>query len=198
MHTTVRFTDRQKSAGRGIVVSCRLVLLAVLLLALPGVMHAQGHGPQIRGMQQGSRGPRSGPPQQQGEQGVGGNSMFPVTPSTASAAHAGLRMGPTGRWWDDKGLAQTVGLSREQKSRMDGIFNANKPAILSAYQVLMREQAKMTESSKQPQTDKSQLFAQIDAVNQARTSLEKATAQMLLEIRAQLDTTQIAKLESLQ
>jgi hypothetical protein len=80
---------------------------------------------------------------------------------------------------------------------MDAIFNANKPAILASYKVFLSEQSKLETINKNPQVDKVQLFAAIDAVSQARASLQKATSQMLLEIRQQMDPDQVEKLEKL-
>jgi hypothetical protein len=80
---------------------------------------------------------------------------------------------------------------------MDATFNANKPAILASYKAFLSEQSKLEKIGKDPQVDQARLFAAIDAVNQARASLQKATSQMLLQIRQQMDPDQIAKLEKL-
>ena len=80
---------------------------------------------------------------------------------------------------------------------MDAIFNANKPAIVDSYKAYMREKAKLDALSKNDSVDKSTVFAAIDSVNQARGNLQKATAQMLLEIRQQMEPQQIEKLEKL-
>jgi Spy/CpxP family protein refolding chaperone len=81
---------------------------------------------------------------------------------------------------------------------MDVIFNANKPAILEAYKTFLSEQSKLNAINKNPQADQASTFAAIDAVNNARASLQKATAQMLLQIRKEMDPGQIAKLEKIQ
>jgi len=81
---------------------------------------------------------------------------------------------------------------------MDAIFNANKPAILASYKTLLSEQSKLDALNKDPNVDKARLFAAIDAVSQARASLQKATSQMLLQIRGEMDPDQISKLEKLQ
>jgi Spy/CpxP family protein refolding chaperone len=109
----------------------------------------------------------------------------------------GLQFGPVGRWWDDKAVVQTIGLRKEQQLKMDAIFSANKPAILDSYKVFLSEQSKLDKLSKDPAADKARIFAAIDAVSQARASLQKATTQMLLQIRQQMDANQIAKLEKL-
>jgi Spy/CpxP family protein refolding chaperone len=116
----------------------------------------------------------------------------------ASAPHNALQFGPVGRWWDDRSVIQSIGLRREQQRRMDAIFDANKPAILDNYKVFLKAQANLTAVNKNPQADKSQVFAAIDEVNQARSSLQKATSAMLLQIRKEMDPDQITKLEQVQ
>lgn len=117
--------------------------------------------------------------------------------NTSRTTNGGLRLGPVGRWWDDRSVTQTIGLRKEQQRAMDAIFNANKPAILANYKALLSEKSKLEAISKDPKVDQTRLFAAIDTVNQARASLQKATSQMLLQIRQQMDPGQIVKLEAL-
>jgi Spy/CpxP family protein refolding chaperone len=109
-----------------------------------------------------------------------------------------VQFGPVGRWWDDKTVVKTVGLSSQQKKQMDAIFDASKPAILAAYRELQKQQTRLETISKDPKADKSQTFAAIDAVNQARAALEKTVAQMYLQIRQQMTPDQVEKVEKLQ
>jgi hypothetical protein len=81
---------------------------------------------------------------------------------------------------------------------MDDVFDANKPAILASYKDFLSQQSKLDKLNKDPHVDKTTLFAAIDAVNEARAALQKTTAQMLLEIRQQMKSDQIDKLEKLQ
>ena len=92
-------------------------------------------------------------------------------------------------------MTSVIGLRRDQQRKMDAIFDASKPAILNSYKTLLSEQAKLDELNKQPQADTTRLFATIDSVNQARASLQKATTEMLLQIRSQMEPDQILKLE---
>ena len=92
-------------------------------------------------------------------------------------------------------MTSAIGLRRDQQRKMDAIFDASKPAILNSYKTLLSEQAKLDELNKQPQADTTRLFATIDSVNQARASLQKATTEMLLQIRSQMEPDQILKLE---
>ena len=113
-----------------------------------------------------------------------------------SGPHNSLQFGPVGRWWDDKRVVQTIGLRREQQKRMDTIFDANKPAIIDSYKAFLKAQSNLAAVNKDPQADKAKVFAAIDAVNEARGSLQKATSSMLLQIRQEMDPDQITKLEN--
>ena len=115
--------------------------------------------------------------------------------SVAAPEHNALQFGPVGRWWDDKSVVQAIGLSKDQQKKMDSIFDASKPAILDSYKTFLKAQANLSAVNKDPQADKAQVFAAIDAVNEARSSLQKATSAMLLQIRQEMDAAQIDKLE---
>jgi hypothetical protein len=173
----------------------RLLQLVLLCTCLTGgIALAQGRGP-------GGPPPGGGAPGGRGPGGPGG----PPAPANnnsgatnGNARNSTAQFGPVGRWWDTKSAAQTVGLSRQQQKKMDVIFNANKPAIVQTYKILLAEQAKLDKLTKDPNVDKSQMFAAIDAVNQAHSALEKATTQMLLQIRQEMDADQLQRLEKLQ
>jgi hypothetical protein len=171
-------------------------LCLVLCLSIKSV--AQGDGDHDRDRGGGSGGP-GGPG---GLVGPGG----PKEPRhsdrgkgrSVTAPHNALQFGPVGRWWDNRQVVQSIGLRREQQKRMDAIFDANKPAILDSYKVFLKAEASLTAVNKDPQANKDQVFAAIDGVNQARSSLQKATSSMLLQIRKEMDTDQIDKLEKIE
>ena len=156
---------------------------------------------------QGQRGggpPPGGPPPggPGGPGGQGGPGGPPPPPGMGNRGPGGpprsnAQFGPVGRWWDDKSVVKSIGLSKDQQKKMDGIFDTNKPAILASYKTFLSQQSKLDALNKDPKVDKAQLFAAIDAVNEARAALQKTTAQMLLEIRQQMDPGQIDKLEKL-
>lgn len=116
----------------------------------------------------------------------------------AIVPHNALQFGPVGRWWDNHTVIQAIGLRREQQKRMDAIFDTNKPAILDSYKVFLSAQANLTACNKDPHADKDRVFAAIDAVNQARSALQKATSAMLLQIRKEMDSDQVDKLEQIE
>jgi Spy/CpxP family protein refolding chaperone len=169
----------------------RGLLCSALIFCASVSLHAQHGGGQHGGA---------------GHQGTGfpGGGGFPSarTPApgtrnagTNSTTRGGLQLGPPGRWWDDKEFSKTVGLRKDQQKKMDQVFNANKSAIVENYKSLQREESKLETLTKEPQPDRARIFSQIDAVNQARSSLEKANAQMLLQIRQQMDSDQINRMD---
>jgi hypothetical protein len=109
-----------------------------------------------------------------------------------------LQFGPVGRWWDNKAVVQQVGLRKDQQKKMDQIFDSNKPAILSSYKSFLKAQSNLAAVNKDTNADQTKVFAAIDAVNGARGDLQKATSAMLLEIRKEMDPSQIDKLAKIQ
>jgi len=179
----------------------RVLYICVCLVATAGISSlAQGKPP-------GAGGPGGPPPSGYVPGGPGGPNAptglagLPPIGSKSAGAHSTMHtvghLGPVGRWWDEKTVVRAVGLGKTQQKQMDATFNANKPAILSSYKTFLNEQAKLNALSKDPNADKERLFAAIDAVNQARAALQKATTQMQLQIRQQMSPDQVQKLEKL-
>jgi hypothetical protein len=152
-------------------------------------------------------GPPSGPPPGNNGPGMNGpgvnNGQGNGAPSNPGArnsnpsANSGMQAELQGRWWDDKSIRQAVGLRKDQQKKMDAVFNANKAQILSTYNTYLDDQAKVDKLNKDKNVDKAQLFAAIDAVNQARAELQKAESQFLLEIRQEMDPDQLDKFDKL-
>jgi hypothetical protein len=175
---------------------CLTLVPSARLLAQDGGDHDRDRdrpggpgGPGSLGGQGGPSGPGGPREPRHGERGKG---------RAASTPHNALQFGPVGRWWDDRSVVQSIGLRREQQKRMDAIFDASKPAILDSYKGFLKAQSNLTTVNKDPQTNKDRVFAAIDAVNQARASLQKATSAMLLQIRKEMDPDQVNKLEKIQ
>ena len=169
------------------------IATAGLLLGIGTLAFAQGPG----GPPHSAPPPSSQPGGQPGGMGPGGPPGSSSRPSGATA-RSGQQFGPVGRWWDDKSVVKAVGIGKDQQKKMDAIFDANKPAILESYKKFLSEQAALDKVNKDPKSDQATIFAAIDSVSKARASLQKATAQMLLEIRQQMAPNQIVKLEKLQ
>ena len=115
--------------------------------------------------------------------------------SPESTTHSALQLGPTGRWWDDKDFARSVGIDSAQQHRMDDVFNANKGNLVSLYKNLQHEESELGRLVRGKELVESQIFEQIDRVTQARGELEKASAHYLLQIRKEMTPEQASRLD---
>ena len=164
------------------------------------VAQYQGKNPPLPQPPQGGQqmGGNYGSSQQSGQSSHSEAHSAKATSSGSTAAgHNSYQLGPVGRWWDDKSVAQSIGLSKEQQIHMDALFNANRTSILDSYKTFLAEQEKLNKLTRASNTDQASIFAAIDAVSKARTNLQKATAQMMLQIRQQLTASQLAKLDKM-
>ena len=195
--------------------SHRTMLLGCCLLLAGAVASGQGRG--------GGGAPGGGPPGGGGGGGGMGGGMpggpgggsrptFGSPPTSGGATPrsrypgdsagevrgAASQLGPPGRWWDDKGFAKTLGLSRDQQKKMDTIFNANKAPILESYKALQKEEAALQKLTREKKLDEARIFAGIDAVAQSRAALDKAYSHVQLLVRQEMDTEQNARMEKYQ
>lgn len=174
------------------------VTTAWLLLGIGTLAFGQGPGGPPHATPPGAQ--PGGPPGGMGPGGPPGpnNPSSSGSHASGTTARSSQQFGPVGRWWDDKSVVKAVGIGKDQQKKMDAIFDTNKPAILESYKKFLSEQAALDKINKDPKSDQATIFAAIDSVSKARASLQKATAQMLLEIRQQMSPDQIVKLEKLQ
>jgi Spy/CpxP family protein refolding chaperone len=110
--------------------------------------------------------------------------------------HAGLQVGPPGRWWDDKHYAKQLKLTEDQQHRMDAIFEQSRPVLLNRLESLEREEQRMDALTHSKTLDEAALFSQIDRIEQARADLGKANTHYLVQLRSELDADQISRLEA--
>jgi Spy/CpxP family protein refolding chaperone len=143
----------------------------------------------MRGMPPPEGGP-GGPGDQHGPPpgGQGGGSQ--------STLRGGLQLGPPGRWWDDKSFARDIGLSDDQKKKMDSIFKDNRGTLVDRYKDLEKQEDGLERLTTGSHLDEDKIFSQIDRVTEARAALEKANAHMLLQIRSQMSDDQISRLDA--
>jgi Spy/CpxP family protein refolding chaperone len=170
-----------------------LTLLSGLAIALPlraqqspppGPPHGQGgqSAPPPRGVP-----PPRGPGQ--GGSGQGGPDGRPGNPS------ADMEM-PPGRWWNDANTAQTIGLSAAQIKKMDETFNGARDHLIDLDAAVRKAEGGLQPLLESDPIDRPKIMAQVERLTQAKAELEKANAQMLLDIRLQLTHDEWVKLAS--
>ena len=104
---------------------------------------------------------------------------------------------PPGRWWNDTNIAQSIGLSAAQIKKMDDSFNGARDHLIDLDATVRKTEGGLQPLLDNDPIDRGRVMAQIDRLTQAKAELEKANAQMLLDIRLQLTHDQWVKLASL-
>jgi Spy/CpxP family protein refolding chaperone len=188
-----------------LLMQATLALALLVVLCMPKTASAQHHGGGGGG---GGGFPGGGMPGGSGMPGGGGmhdGAMARDFPRSGNVPadmsrnnvrmHAGLQVGPPGRWWDDKHFARQLKLSDDQQHRMDAIFEQSRPVLLNRLESLEKEEQRMEMLTHAKTLDESALFTQIDRIEQARADLSKANLHYLVQLRSELDQDQISRLE---
>ena len=171
----------------------RLALLAgVAISTMAGPARALQTPPEPPQGQDGP--PPQGPPPQRGPgrrgpgpEGPGARDGRPDSPS------AELHM-PPGRWWNDPDIAQSVGLSAAQIKKMDETFDGARDRLIDLDAAVRKAEGGLQSSLDTDPIDRGKVMAQVEKLTQAKSDLERAAAQMLLDIRLQLTHDQWVKL----
>jgi len=117
-------------------------------------------------------------------------------PTIQPLVRSGPQLGLPGRWWDDGKTVKHLNLRNDQQKKMDEIFNANKGTLQDLFTNLQREESRLSSMSPRELQDEAKVFAAIDRVALARADLEKENAHILMQIRQQMDSEQLNKLDS--
>ena len=104
---------------------------------------------------------------------------------------------PPGKWWTDPGLVQRLGLTGDQQSRMESIFQQSRLKLIDLSAALQKEEAVIEPLLEAEHPDEAKVVAQIDRIAQARAELEKANARMLLGFRGVITQEQWKKLQDM-
>jgi protein CpxP len=106
------------------------------------------------------------------------------------------RGGPAGKWWDNPETAKKLGLSADQRKKMDDIFQQQRVKLIDLHAAVAREEAMLDPLMQAAQLDDSKILPQIDRIAQARAELEKADARLQLSLRHVLTPEQWETLQS--
>lgn len=197
----MRLFAHRRVSSAGLLLQAVLALALLAVLCAPNVAAAQHHGgggPGGGGFGGGiSGGGMSGGhiDGRMGDRGFDRSSTASIGRNPVGM-HAGLQLGPPGRWWDDKHFVKQLHLSDDQQRHMDAIFEQNRGTLVKRYEALQQEEQHMESLTHAKTLDESALFAQIDRIEQARADLGKATTHYLVQLHNELDQDQIAKLEA--
>ena len=103
---------------------------------------------------------------------------------------------PGGAWWKDSRIAQEIGLSDQQTTQIEKIFQDHRLQLVDLHANLEKAEIAMEPMMQADQPNEGQITSQIDKISQARAALEKSNALMLLGIRKVLTADQWKKLQT--
>ena len=108
----------------------------------------------------------------------------------------GMRGPGPGKWWKNPELAQKLGLTDDQVSKMEKIFQDHRLKLIDLHASLEKQEVLLGPMIEADHPDEDRVLSQIDQVAQARAELEKANARILLGIRNVLTPDQWKKLQA--
>jgi protein CpxP len=107
-----------------------------------------------------------------------------------------MPMGPPGRWWGDPALVQKLGITVDQQTKIDALFQQSRLKLIDLSAELHKEEAVLEPLLEADKPEEAKVLTQIDRIAQARGELEKANARMLLGFRSVLTQEQWKKLQA--
>jgi Spy/CpxP family protein refolding chaperone len=108
----------------------------------------------------------------------------------------GFHIGPGGMWWKNPMVVQRLSLTADQTKKMDDIFQKSRLDLIDLKATVQKQEVMLEPLLSANPLDVPKAQAQIDKVADARASLEKADAKMLLDIRGVLTPDQWTKLRT--
>jgi Spy/CpxP family protein refolding chaperone len=103
---------------------------------------------------------------------------------------------PSGAWWTNTALVQRLGLTDDQKTKLERAFENHRQNIVSSTDLLEKEEAQLARLLEAETVDRNAVLSEIDRVTLAQREVARATAVMTLEMRGSLTRAQWMQLQS--
>jgi hypothetical protein len=95
-----------------------------------------------------------------------------------------------GAWWTNTALVTQLGLTDDQKAKIEKAFENHRQKLQSSTELLDKEEAQLALLLAAESIDRNAILTQIDRVIQARAEMERENAAMTLEMRESLTRAQ--------
>jgi TonB family protein len=99
-------------------------------------------------------------------------------------------------WWTNAALVQRLGLTEDQKLKIERAYENHRQDIVTNSRNLEREESKLSTLLEAENVDKAAVQSQIDRIIQARGEVERANSAMTLEMREYLTRAQWMQLQA--
>ena len=101
-----------------------------------------------------------------------------------------------GAWWTNTELANRIGLTDDQKAKLQRAFENHRQTLAANTEAINKEEAQLAKLLEAEAIDRNAVLAQIDRVVQARSELERTNAAMTLEMREALTRAQCRRADA--
>jgi len=165
--------------------SVAIAILAVVLTNAP--LQAQQRSSNPQGQRQGQQDVT--PP---------GLAGVPLDGRRGRTVTAGGSFITTRAWWTNTVVVQQLGLTDDQKAKIEKAFENHRLGIVSSTAGLEKEEAQLAKLLDADPIERNVVLSQIDRVIQARNEMERETSVMTMEMREYLTHAQWAQLQALQ
>jgi hypothetical protein len=118
-----------------------------------------------------------------------------LLPAALLLALAGSVNAQSFAWWKSEQFQKEVGLTPEQCSRIDTIFQSTLPKLRLGKEELDKQEAELSRLI-ELNADESQVIRQVDRVEAIRASLNKTRTLLLLHERQALTADQLVKFKA--
>jgi Spy/CpxP family protein refolding chaperone len=98
--------------------------------------------------------------------------------------------GLNGAWWTNTALVQRLGLTEDQKTRIQRAFENHRVNLESSKTLLEKEEGQLARLLEAETLDRGAILSQVDRVTQARSEMERTNSVMTLEMREVLTRAQ--------
>jgi Heavy-metal resistance len=101
-----------------------------------------------------------------------------------------------GAWWTNTNLVARLGLTDDQKTKIEKTFENHRQALTSNKDQLEKEETQLAKLLGAETIDRNAVLSQIDRVVQARGEMERTNSVMTMEMREYLTLAQWTQLQS--
>jgi Spy/CpxP family protein refolding chaperone len=114
-----------------------------------------------------------------------------VTACTAEASAQGFK------WWQNDRFQEELGLTGQQVTRLEEIFQALQPTLKTQKESLDKQEARLSKVINDPRSDEATMLQVAERVEAARGELSKSRTLMLFRMRRILTSDQDVKMKAL-
>jgi Spy/CpxP family protein refolding chaperone len=102
-----------------------------------------------------------------------------------------------GKWWQAERFQKELGLTAEQITRIEGIYQASLPLQRAQKEAFDRREEKLSKVLADPTSDEAAVVQASDRLELARNELSRTRTLMLFRIRRVLNDDQLVKLNAM-